>query len=141
MLSVSECARARRNLEPFLRRTWNEPETREDVQRLVQEASLAQQGAVEASVESVAALVYQQMDANLKTGPLKTLQGHIWRHGYAAGELLGEMFADVPPALESWARRGQFGGGVARRARMADSSAAKATAFASTQAEAWRRSV
>ncbi len=42
------------------------------------------------------------MDRDRKSGPLKTLQGKIWQHGYANGELKGEVYPDVPPALEEW---------------------------------------
>jgi methionine salvage enolase-phosphatase E1 len=34
-------------------------------------------------------------------------QGHIWRSGYAKGELLGEVFDDVPEALLQWRSAGR----------------------------------
>jgi enolase-phosphatase E1 len=34
------------------------------------------------------------------------VQGHIWRAGYARGELKGHIYEDVAPALERWTRRG-----------------------------------
>jgi enolase-phosphatase E1 len=42
------------------------------------------------------------MDRDRKSTGLKELQGRIWRDGYASGELVGEVFADVPDALERW---------------------------------------
>jgi enolase-phosphatase E1 len=30
------------------------------------------------------------------------LQGRIWEQGYARGELVGEVFADVSPAFQRW---------------------------------------
>lgn len=42
-----------------------------------------------------------------KCTPLKTLQGKIWQQGYASGELKGEVYPDVPPALERWKRHGK----------------------------------
>ncbi len=36
------------------------------------------------------AWVLKQMDADRKIGALKALQGHMWRAGYAAGELRGQ---------------------------------------------------
>ena len=42
------------------------------------------------------------MDQDRKSTPLKALQGKIWEEGYARGELVGEVFADVPAALERW---------------------------------------
>jgi enolase-phosphatase E1 len=46
------------------------------------------------------------MDRDRKSGPLKTLQGKIWQHGYATGELKGEVYPDVPPALAEWTAAG-----------------------------------
>jgi enolase-phosphatase E1 len=42
------------------------------------------------------------MRADRKLTPLKTLQGLIWAEGYARGDLLGHVYADVPPALRAW---------------------------------------
>lgn len=39
--------------------------------------------------------------------PLKTLQGKIWQQGYTRGELKGEVYADVPPALARWRMQGR----------------------------------
>ena len=33
---------------------------------------------------------------------LKQLQGLVWRHGYEAGEITGQVFADVPAAFAAW---------------------------------------
>lgn len=42
------------------------------------------------------------MDRDRKSTALKVLQGKIWEEGYARGELVGDVFADVPGALERW---------------------------------------
>jgi enolase-phosphatase E1 len=42
------------------------------------------------------------MDRDRKSPGLKLLQGQIWEQGYAAGLLHGEVFPDVPPALQRW---------------------------------------
>jgi enolase-phosphatase E1 len=42
------------------------------------------------------------MDRDRKSPGLKLLQGQIWERGYAAGQLHGEVFPDVPPALQRW---------------------------------------
>jgi enolase-phosphatase E1 len=46
------------------------------------------------------------MDRDRKSPGLKLLQGQIWEQGYAAGQLHGEVFPDVPPALERWRAMG-----------------------------------
>ncbi|MCQ8278406.1 acireductone synthase [Acetobacteraceae bacterium KSS8] len=46
------------------------------------------------------------MDEDAKIGPLKTLQGLVWRDGYEAGLLKAEIYPDVSPALRSWTEAG-----------------------------------
>jgi enolase-phosphatase E1 len=46
------------------------------------------------------------MDQDRKSTALKAIQGKIWREGYKNGQLRGEVFPDVPPALERWAKAG-----------------------------------
>ncbi len=46
--------------------------------------------------------VHWLMDQDRKSAALKNVQGRIWRQGYESGELHGEVFEDVPPALERW---------------------------------------
>ncbi len=58
-------------------------------------------GAREAIVAAAAASVRWQMERDRKTTGLKALQGKIWREGYAAGELRGHVFEDVPGAMQA----------------------------------------
>lgn len=46
------------------------------------------------------------MDRDEKITSLKTIQGEIWQHGYAKGELKGEIYPDVPLTLRRWSRAG-----------------------------------
>ena len=46
--------------------------------------------------------MYWLMDQDRKSTALKSLQGRIWQEGYRSGELRGEVFPDVPVALERW---------------------------------------
>jgi len=41
-----------------------------------------------------------------KVTALKDLQGKIWAEGYAKGELVGPLYADVPTALKQWHHQG-----------------------------------
>jgi enolase-phosphatase E1 len=50
--------------------------------------------------------VHWLMDQDRKSTALKNLQGKIWLDGYERGELHGEVFGDVPPALVKWQRAG-----------------------------------
>lgn len=46
------------------------------------------------------------MAADRKSTGLKLLQGLVWKEGYDRGEIRGQVFADVPPALRSWRQAG-----------------------------------
>jgi len=46
------------------------------------------------------------MDRDRKSPGLKLLQGEIWELGYQDGELRGEIFGDVAPALRRWHEAG-----------------------------------
>ena len=54
------------------------------------------------------ALVYVHwlMDQDRKSTALKNLQGTIWKGGYERGDLHGEVFPDVPLALQRWKQAG-----------------------------------
>ncbi len=47
------------------------------------------------------------IDRDSKCSALKSLQGKIWQEGYRTGELRGEVYPDVPPALARWSRQGK----------------------------------
>ena len=85
-------------MSDFLERHWNDPEVRADVARL--EAEHADDPA------AVVAQVYWLMDRDKKSTGLKSLQGKIWEEGYRTGKLRGEVYPDVPRALERWRRQG-----------------------------------
>lgn len=46
------------------------------------------------------------MDEDRKVTALKAIQGRIWEAGFAAGELVGHVYPDVPGALAAWKERG-----------------------------------
>ena len=57
-------------------------------------------------VNEVIEIVLQWMDEDRKVTPLKTLQGLIWRAGYASGQLQGHVYDDAVRALRKWHARG-----------------------------------
>lgn len=59
-----------------------------------------------ARLDSAASYAEWLMDRDRKSTPLKMLQGMIWDEGYRRGELVGEVFDDVPPALARWQSEG-----------------------------------
>ena len=57
-------------------------------------------------MESLTRFVHWLMDQDRKSTPLKLLQGKIWERGYTTGELKGEVYPDVPGALDRWTTSG-----------------------------------
>ena len=53
-------------------------------------------------VDAIEAYVAWLMDRDRKSTVLKELQGRIWEEGYARGDLVGQVFPDVPVALSRW---------------------------------------
>jgi len=101
---------ARARVTTFLERRWNDPDVRGDVARLNAEHLIE---SPEASLPlwrdnpaGVTAYVQWLMQRDGKSTGLKSLQGKIWEEGYRSGELKGEVYPDVPPALERWRNQG-----------------------------------
>ncbi|MBH0775688.1 acireductone synthase [Nocardia bovistercoris] len=56
----------------------------------------------DADVDAVAEILRTWLGSDVKAEPLKAAQGLICAEGFRAGELHGEFFPDVAPALEKW---------------------------------------
>ncbi|MDP1628665.1 acireductone synthase [Parvibaculum sp.] len=63
-------------------------------------------GIAEADDAAAVQLLLAWMDEDRKAGPLKLLQGLIWRQGYDEGVLKGEVYADAADTLRLWHSRG-----------------------------------
>jgi enolase-phosphatase E1 len=103
---------ARRALPSYIRDHLDTPGLRETLSHLREEwvSDLArgesppdwQDHDREQRISGVTAYLAWLMDRDRKSPALKTLQGQIWARGYDDGSLRGEVFADVPGALERW---------------------------------------
>jgi enolase-phosphatase E1 len=60
----------------------------------------------DASLHCVVNYVLWLMRQDRKSPGLKLLQGLVWERGYADGSLKGDVYPDVPPALERWRHAG-----------------------------------
>ena len=100
---------ARDRVADFLGRHWNDPSVQADVARLRSEHRAEKTGATTVwSDDPAGVTLYVQwlMNRDRKSTGLKSLQGKIWEEGYRSGELRGEVYPDVPGALERWQRQG-----------------------------------
>jgi enolase-phosphatase E1 len=99
---------ARAHLAAFLRAHAGDGEMAEVRRLLAREyaddlarAEAVPDGAFD-SIDTIAPYVTWLMDRDRKSPGLKLLQGQIWEAGYRAGELRGQVYPDVPPAIRRW---------------------------------------
>jgi methylthioribulose 1-phosphate dehydratase/enolase-phosphatase E1 len=52
--------------------------------------------------EELLSYILWLMDNDRKVTPLKELQGKIWESGYKSGDIVSQMYADVPIKLSLW---------------------------------------
>jgi enolase-phosphatase E1 len=93
---------ARAHAAEYLARNQDSADCREAVALLRKEAGVAQ----DFSPARILEYVFSLMDRDKKSPGLKALQGLIWQDGYKSGELRGQVYPDVVPALERWRARG-----------------------------------
>lgn len=70
------------------------------------EATRAQAGCPDADAGEVASILIDWLNTDVKSEPLKTVQGIICAEGFRSGALFGEFFPDVPPVLRAWRNSG-----------------------------------
>ena len=86
---------ARERLAAFIAAHGNEAEV---VSVLTEARELG--GMPGASNDETVALLLAWIDEDRKAGPLKLLQGMIWRQGYEAGALKGPVYPDAAAMLQ-----------------------------------------
>ncbi|KAI3934800.1 hypothetical protein MKW98_026208 [Papaver atlanticum] len=110
---------ARDNVRKHLTATYDTQQTKDDIKLLrAQVENYMKQGVVgvlpiapdedgkEQVIDSLVANVKAMIKSDRKITSLKELQSHIWRTGYENNELKGDVFEDVPQALERWTDSG-----------------------------------
>ncbi|MFM7034343.1 MAG: acireductone synthase [Planctomycetia bacterium] len=98
---------AKKHLAEFLARECSVQSVREVAERLAIETGAADASLDDpAGLERLALAAIDLINRDVKSTPLKALQGMIWRSGYESGELVSHVFDDVPPALMAWADSG-----------------------------------
>ncbi|MGV8998220.1 MAG: acireductone synthase [Parvibaculaceae bacterium] len=65
-------------------------------------AARSEAGNAALSLDETIATLFQWMDEDRKSGPLKILQGMIWQSGYEAGVLKGQIYEDAAYYLRKW---------------------------------------
>jgi enolase-phosphatase E1 len=79
----------------------------DDTVRAARADAIAETGlSADATDGEIADALRRLMATDVKSTPLKTLQGILWAEGFAAGEITSQFFDDVPPKLHAWADAG-----------------------------------
>ena len=85
--------------DPQARELWNQAQERVSSEAGASAMSRFCDSAIEPYLQWLIA-------ADRKLTPLKELQGMVWAEGYARGELVGDLFEEVPDTLRSWQQQG-----------------------------------
>ena len=106
---------ARRNVAVALRNQWNEPamaRIREGLGQFhgcktFEEWTGGKGMPPEYRLKQMRESLIELMDQDAKVGPLKEIQGLIWRTGYEDGTLRSHIYPEVPRILKEWKHFGK----------------------------------
>ena len=98
---------ARQHVGDFLSHHRLDPAVQAAAEALAAEAGAADATLADpAGTTRLALAAIDLMNRDVKSTPLKSLQGMIWRRGFDSGELVSHVFDDVPETLAQWADSG-----------------------------------
>lgn len=89
---------ARPRLLPWLREHADDGAVQQARRQTIAEAGLPD----DADDDAVVAALHGFMEKDVKSTPLKTLQGQIWAEGFRRGDISSHFFDDVIPKLREW---------------------------------------
>ncbi|WP_210506435.1 acireductone synthase [Naasia sp. SYSU D00057] len=89
---------ARPRLLSWLREHADDAAIQQARTQAIEEAGLP----ADASDEDIVAALHRFMAEDVKSTPLKTIQGQIWAEGFRRGEISSHFFDDVIPKLREW---------------------------------------
>ena len=95
---------ARAHVRDYLAKHLDDPDVCSDVRLLRDEYEGS--NFPDNDINALAAYVNELIDQDRKSTGLKSLQGKIWRQGYADASLRAQVFSDVAPALARWRAAG-----------------------------------
>ena len=92
---------ATREIPDFVRTSHTHPEIAsllDDVRKESEE--------FDASIERLIDILLTWISEDRKATSLKSLQGHVWRHGYERGDFTGHLYDDAADRLRRWSKMG-----------------------------------
>ncbi len=99
-------AYAKEHIAAFLEQHATEPAVAEAAAAIATETGCVGQPDTPEGRTAIVLAAIDLINRDIKSTPLKTLQGMIWRNGFESGQLTAHVFEDVPPALADWADSG-----------------------------------
>lgn len=99
-------AYAKEHIAAFLEQHAIEPAVAEAAAAIAAETGCVGQPDTPAGRTAIVLAAIDLINRDIKSTPLKRLQGMIWRNGFESGQLIAHVFDDVPPALANWADSG-----------------------------------
>jgi enolase-phosphatase E1 len=103
---------ARTHIGDYLAMNVASPNVKEDIAALIElnkedamrglDPPGLDRSAAEMSLDKIVTYLHWLMDRDSKATPLKSIQGRIWEAGYKSGDLMSQVFEDVPRAFERW---------------------------------------
>ncbi len=92
---------ATRELPEFVRTSFEHPEVAKLLDDVRSEAE-----EYDASTERVIEILLAWIKEDRKATSLKSIQGHVWRHGYESADFTGHMYDDAVDRLRRWSQMG-----------------------------------
>lgn len=99
-------AYAKKHIAEYLQTHASDPTVSGIAQALGQEAGFAADICDSEGCTRVVLAAIDLMNKDVKSTPLKSLQGRIWKSGFQSGQLVSHVFDDVPPSLAIWSTSG-----------------------------------
>ena len=99
-------AYAKEHISAFLQTNSQDAEILKISQALAKETGVDADIGDSSGCTQIVLAAMELMNKDVKSTPLKALQGRIWKAGFDSGQLVSHVFDDVPPSLANWANSG-----------------------------------
>ena len=99
-------AYAKKHIADYLQAHASDPTVSDIAQALGQEAGITADICDSEGCTRVVLAAIDLMNNDVKSPPLKSLQGRIWKSGFQSGQLVSHVFDDVPQSLARWSTSG-----------------------------------
>jgi enolase-phosphatase E1 len=97
---------AKEHVAAFLQTHLDDDEIYKITQALAQETGIDADIRDSNGCTQIVLAAIDLMNKDVKSTPLKALQGRIWKTGFQSGQLVSHVFDDVPSSLADWSTSG-----------------------------------